>query len=167
MATAKISKLFSITNCWSFFQCLTIANYFNKHISAKHIFISDYFVRINYRRYLIKMSKYLETLDAPLVFQKNTNSHSCNVWKYSRNIEKIACLGHLGGLVNWAFTSWFCLRSWSQGHEVEAHIRQHTGCRACLEFSLSPFTPHLLTLVCTLSHSLSPKMAFLNQHYMI
>ena len=64
----------------------------------------------------------------------------------------------LGGSVGQAPDSWFQLRSWSHGCEIEPHRGRHAGHGACLKFSLSlslslspsPYAPPLLSL--SLSH---------------
>ena len=70
--------------------------------------------------------------------------------------SSISILGLLGGSVGWTSNSWFRLRSWSQGHEIEAHFGLHTQQGVCLQFPLSrssaPLPAH--TCLCTLSLSL-------------
>ena len=61
--------------------------------------------------------------------------------------------GRLGVSVSWAYDSWFWLRSWSQGHEIEPWGRLCAEHGACLRFSFSPSVP--LPCFCSLSLSLS------------
>ena len=45
----------------------------------------------------------------------------------------------LGGSVHSASDSWFWLRSWTQGPEIQPEVGLCTGCGACLRFSLFLF----------------------------
>ena len=53
--------------------------------------------------------------------------------------------GHIGGPVSWVSYSWFQLRLWSRGHEIEPHTRLCTWSGVYLGF----FLPLLLSLPTT------------------
>lgn len=57
--------------------------------------------------------------------------------------------GHLGGSVCWVSDSWFWLRSWSQGWEIQPCVGLCTEHGVCLRFFFPhslPFSHHALSL---------------------
>ena len=74
-------------------------------------------------------------------------------------------MGHLGDSISQASDSWFWLRSWPQGSEIEPWVWLHTGMEPAYDslslFSSSPLPlkPHPTLLnICT--HSLSQKKEY-------
>ena len=121
-------------------------------------------MRINIweREGLWGIEEYWFTLSETKISWNYDLKYGCSTWidKWINGMEEMQqidpCIpGNLkfdkGGVpgwptVVWVFDSWFWLRSWSQGHEIEPHIRLCTPRGVCLRFFLplplpSPY-PH-------------------------
>ena len=74
-------------------------------------------------------------------------------------------LGQLGDLVGWVSESWFWLRSWSRGCEIEPWVRLGALWGACLRLSLS-LVPSPCSHVLYLSNKIKSKKKFSCLYYL-